>query len=273
MARRVFFEKLRLAFASAGFAQVGALLLFPVICGGLASCGPRPAAPSATESSAPSAAPAQVNGSVTSSSALKEMAAAAQEPARAPTPAAPPRGAEDINPLPSPAPRALFSEEDEPARETAPASASSPSEAIEAAATPAMTVASACAEYLHTASADERSQLLPALDALSPAERVQAIATLFPQEKNSNLLVQMLELLGGIEGQDAATLPIITAAARRDRPEAVRAAAAAALESNELPAARETWRIFLADPDPALREQAAAALERTAPPPALPPGI
>lgn len=182
---------------------------------------------------------------------------------------------EDAAVLFTPAPRPPVSEEDGIARArmtAAPPAAPAPT----AADVRDLSAAAACAEYARARNPDERSRLISELDELPPSERVRALATLFAQEKNSSLLAQMLGSLGGIDGEESAVLPIVISAAQRTRPLAVRTAAAEALESfDALPAAREAWRIFLSDPSPALREEAANALDRLAPPSAgrLPAGL
>ena len=127
---------------------------------------------------------------------------------------------------------------------------------------PPSSATQSCSAYRAATDANERSRVLAALDELEPAERVRVVAALLPTEKNPELLVQMLDTLQAVEGQDAGKLPLVLAAARADRPLAVRVAAADVLETVTAPDARAAWSAFAADAAPDLRERARAALDR-----------
>ena len=133
---------------------------------------------------------------------------------------------------------------------------------IQSAPAPQASAALSCSSYRSASGAAERSQILAALDELEPPDRVRVIATLLPGERSPELLVQMLDTLQAVEGEDAGKLPLVLAAARANRPLAVRVAAADVLETVTAPNARAAWSAFAADREPELRERARTALDR-----------
>jgi HEAT repeat protein len=126
---------------------------------------------------------------------------------------------------------------------------------------PAETVATLQQKFFNTQDVNARSEVIYALGELNSSEAMAVLGSLFQNERDEKLKLDILITVQQMEVATAPKISILAAAVRSEQPQTVREEAIDALADLDEPGALPMLQILVTDPDPAIREAAKEALE------------
>lgn len=126
---------------------------------------------------------------------------------------------------------------------------------------PAETVGTLQQKFFNTQDVNARSEIIYALGELNSVEAMGVLGSLFQNERDEKLKLDILITVQQMEVATAPKISILAAAVRPEQPQTVREEAIDALADLDEPGALPMLQILATDPDPAIREAAKEALE------------
>jgi HEAT repeat protein len=145
-----------------------------------------------------------------------------------------------------------------PPSATVEAAKQSPPDALEP---PSQTASSLQQKFFNTENPNERRETVFALGELNSAEATAVLGTLFQNERNEKLKLDILATIEQMEVADAHKVSIMIAAARPEQPQEVRETAIDILADLDDPAVFPMLQMLTSDPNAEIRQAAKDALD------------
>jgi len=131
---------------------------------------------------------------------------------------------------------------------------------------PSQTASSLQQKFFNTENINERREIVFALGDLNNAEAMAVLGTLFQNERDEKLKLDILATIEQLEVPDANKVSIVIAATRPEQPQEVRETAIDVLADLEDPAVLPMLQMLTSDPNAEIRQIAKEALEDIAEP-------
>jgi HEAT repeat protein len=126
---------------------------------------------------------------------------------------------------------------------------------------PSQTAGSLQQKFFNTENPNERREIVFALGELNSVEALTVLGTLFQNERDEKLKVDILATIEQMEVPDAHKVSIMIAAARPEQPQEVREEAIDALADLQDPAVLPMLQMLTSDPNAEIRQTAKDALD------------